>query len=54
VNSSDAAQLRGAPNVDSSCTGSTMADYLRCSDLSHLPNDVMELYEAGPPPATAR
>ena len=50
VNSSDAARVRGAPNIDSRCTGSTMADYLRCTDLSHLPENVMALYEGGPPP----
>lgn len=53
VNGNDAAQLRGARNVDSMCTGSTMADYLRCSDLSLLPDDVMELYANGPPPVAA-
>jgi hypothetical protein len=50
VNSNDAAQVRGAPNVDSRCTGSTMADYLRCSDLSRLPDATMALYDDGPPP----
>jgi hypothetical protein len=53
VNAKDAAKVRGAPNVDSRCTGSTMADYLRCSDLSHLPDDVMALYENGPPPVVS-
>jgi len=53
VNVADAAGRRGAPNVDSRCTGSTMADYLRCSDLSHLPDAVMSLYAEGPPPVVA-
>jgi hypothetical protein len=53
VNASDAARRHGAPNVDSRCTGSTMADYLRSSDLSHLPDDVMKLYAAGPPPVAS-
>lgn len=53
VNASDAAQLRGPPNVDSRCTGSTMADYLRSSDLSHLPHDVMALYAGGPAPVVS-
>jgi len=49
----DAVERRGAPNVDSRCTGSTLADYLRCSDLSHLPDTVMSLYADGPPPVVA-
>jgi len=50
VNASDAAKVRGAPNVDSRCTGSTMADYLRCNDLSRLPAETQGLYDDGPPP----
>lgn len=34
----------GAPNVDSACTGTTIHDYLRASDLEHVPPDVMDLY----------
>lgn len=45
----DVLALGGAPNVDSHCTGSTMADYLRCSDLAHLPEEAAAPYEAGPP-----
>jgi hypothetical protein len=53
VHLADVVGLRGAPNVDSRCTGSTMDDYLRCSDLSHLPADAKALYDAGPPPVVA-
>jgi len=49
VNIEDVRSLEGAPNVDSHCTGSTMADYLRCSDLAHLPAEVISAYDAGPP-----
>jgi hypothetical protein len=49
VNVEDAMGLKGAANVDSRCTGSTMHDYLRCSDLAHLPQAVLELYASGPP-----
>ena len=49
VNLLDVASLRGAPNVDSRCTGSTMADSLRCSDLQHLAPEVTAQYDAGPP-----
>ena len=37
----------GAPNVDSACTGTTMGDYLRGTDLAHLPAEVMALYLDG-------
>jgi hypothetical protein len=37
----------GAPNVDSACTGTTIGDYLRGSDLSHLPEEAMTLYLDG-------
>lgn len=49
VNLDDVLALEGAPNVDSHCTGSTMADYLRCSDLAHLPSEATAPYDAGPP-----
>jgi hypothetical protein len=35
----------GAPNIDSACTGTTMRDYLRGSDLSHIPDEAVALYE---------
>jgi hypothetical protein len=37
----------GAPNIDSACTGTTMRDYLRGTDLSHLPEDAIALYDDG-------
>ncbi|HKT46188.1 MAG TPA: hypothetical protein VJP87_01565 [Candidatus Acidoferrales bacterium] len=53
VNIDDVAARRGAPNVDSACTGTTMGDYLRGTDLSHIPEKYFELYETQPPFATA-
>ncbi len=38
---------RGAPNLDSRCTGTTMADYLRVIDLEPIPSGWVERYEAG-------
>jgi hypothetical protein len=35
----------GAPNIDSACTGTTMRDYLRGTDFSHVPNEAVALYE---------
>ena len=37
----------GAANVDSECTGTTMGDYLRGTDLSHLPENVIAMYKDG-------
>ena len=37
----------GAPNIDSACTGTTMGDYLRGTDLSHLPEDAIAPYLDG-------
>jgi hypothetical protein len=34
----------GAINVDSACTGTTMRDYLRGTDLSHIPDEAVALY----------
>ncbi len=47
VHLDDVLQRAGAPNVDSACTGTTMRDYLRGSDLSHLPEDAIALYSDG-------
>lgn len=37
----------GAPNIDSACTGTTMGDYLRASDYTHLPEDAISMYRDG-------
>jgi hypothetical protein len=37
----------GAPNIDSACTGTTMGDYLRGTDFSHLPPDAIAMYQDG-------
>jgi len=34
----------GAPNVDSACSGTTIGDYLRGSDLEHVPNSLQRTY----------
>ena len=41
VHKGDAAARRGAANLDSRCTGTTMRDYLRASDLARLPDEVV-------------
>jgi len=45
VHLDDVAAGRGAPNVDSRCTGTTMRDYLRMTDLSRIPEDVVTQYD---------
>jgi hypothetical protein len=47
VHRGDAAAGRGAPNQDSACTGTTMRDYLRASDLSRLSDEIVALYDDG-------
>jgi hypothetical protein len=34
-----------APNIDSECTGTTMGDYLRVSDLEHVPAEVVDAFD---------
>jgi hypothetical protein len=47
VHLDDVLARRGAPNLDSRCTGTTMRDYLRASDLEKLPEEVVRLYDDG-------
>src|SRR5260370_28117900 len=49
VHLDDVAARRGAPNVDSASTGTTMGDYMRGTDLTHLPERYFEMYEKQPP-----
>ena len=37
----------GARNFDSRCTGTTMRDYLRCTDLQRIPDLIVRSYEDG-------
>ena len=47
VNADDAVARRGAPRVDEACTGTTMRDYLRGTDMSHIPDEIIALYDDG-------
>lgn len=47
VHLDDARAGRGAPNVDSRCTGHTMRDYLRAADYAHIPDDVVAMFDDG-------
>jgi hypothetical protein len=46
VNLDDLADGVGAPNMDSECTGTNLGDFLRVSDLSPLPQDVIDAGKA--------
>lgn len=41
VNRTDVRDGIGAPNVDSACTGTTLGDFLRATDLTPLPADLI-------------
>lgn len=45
VHLGDVRERRGAKNVDSACTGTTLRDYLRGTDLSHIPDDLVAMYD---------
>jgi hypothetical protein len=47
VHLSDVEAFRGAPNVDSACTGTTMNDYLSGADLTHIDPAIVSMYEPG-------
>lgn len=47
VHLDDVAARRGAASVDSRSTGTTMRDYLRATDLDHIPDEVVRLYDDG-------
>ena len=41
----DVRAQKGAPNIDSESTGTSLRDFLRASDLSAMPEDAVELYD---------
>lgn len=45
VHIDDLVARRGASNIDGASTGTTLRDYLRGTDLSHIPDDVVALYD---------
>ena len=51
VHLDDVVAHRGAPNIDSECTGTTMRDYLRGKDLAHVGEDICVEYDTQPSPA---
>lgn len=49
VHVDDAAAKQGAPNIDSACTGTVLRDFLRGSDLTRIPDEIIALYDDGLP-----
>ncbi len=45
VNLDDVTARQGAPNIDSECTGTSLGDFLRGSDLAHIPADLVSAYD---------
>jgi hypothetical protein len=37
----------GAPNIDSHCTGTALRDFLRASDFSPMPEEIVCMYDSG-------
>jgi hypothetical protein len=50
VNYDDVAAMRGAPNQDWECTGTTLRDLMRCTDRAKLPEALIEPYDKGSKP----
>ena len=49
VHRSDVVEKKGAPNLDADCTGTVLRDFLRGTDLTRLPDDIVALYDDGVP-----
>lgn len=47
VHAGDLANRRGAPNVDSECTGTALHEFKSCRALQDLPNEILALYKDG-------
>jgi hypothetical protein len=47
VNVDDLVAKKGAPNIDSACTGTSLRDFLRSSDLTRVPEEVVAPYSDG-------
>jgi hypothetical protein len=52
VNMNDLERGAGAPNVDAACTGTTLGDFLRATDLATLSDELIQAYAGQSAPAT--
>lgn len=48
VHLADLRQNRGAKNIDSRCSGTSLRDFLCARDFSPMPQDVVAMYDSGP------
>jgi hypothetical protein len=48
VNRRDVEAHQGAANVDSDCTGTNLGDFMRSTDLEHLPGELIDEYDTAP------
>jgi hypothetical protein len=46
VNIDDVRARRAAANIDAACTGTTLRDFVRCTDLDAMPEELAAEYEA--------
>ena len=53
VDIDDVIARREAPNIDSECTGTTLRDFLRASDLQRIDEEIVLAYEQRAPAAKA-
>jgi hypothetical protein len=49
VHLEDVRQHAGAHNIDSACTGTTLRDYLRCTDMERIPEELVKEYDPNAP-----
>jgi hypothetical protein len=49
VHYDDVVAKGGAANIDSACTGTSLRDFVRSSDLAQLPEEIVSLYDQGAP-----
>jgi hypothetical protein len=47
VHLDDVAAKHGAPNIDSACTGTSLRDFLKATDFSQVPEEIVSLYNDG-------
>jgi hypothetical protein len=47
VNAEDLTAGRGGPNVDAACTGTSLRDFMRGTDLARLPDELVRRYDTG-------
>lgn len=47
VHIDDLVARRGAPNIDSACTGTVLKEFLRARDLAHVPEEIISQYDDG-------